>query len=275
MMMNKLLRRMQSAATRLGSLMLVVVTIGGCSMQSTDNFNLCAWGHSLVGVGIGAASSGTGAVVVGAAAGGITGFVMCREDGEPPKDIATLWSFEPPAVVDTEKPAELVTIYEPIVPMVIKDGPPGDGDGDGVTDDKDACPNTPEGVDVTYNGCDRPFIFDSAVMKFASNSATLIADATEVLQPALLYLEKYPNTRFEVIGHTDNTGAASYNQALSERRAQAVVDLLIKLGIPEDIMSSRGDGETNPWASNLTEGGKARNRRVVVQPTQVIYGDTP
>ena len=274
-MMNKLLRLTQTTVTQRVMLVLVMVMVGGCSTQSTDNYNLCAWGHSLVGIGVGAASSGTGLVVAGAAAGGIAGYIMCREDGEPPKDISTLWSFEPAEAVDTEKPVELTSIYQPIVPMVVNDGPPGDGDGDGVTDDKDACPETPEGVDVTYNGCDRPFIFDSAVMQFASNSATLAIDAAEVLQPALLYLEKYPNTRFEVIGHTDSTGAASYNQALSERRAQAVVDQLIKLGIPEDIMSSRGDGEANPWASNLTEGGKARNRRVVVQPTQVIYGDTP
>ena len=73
-------------------------------------------------------------------------------------------------------------------------------------------------------------------------------------------------------GHTDSTGKASYNQKLSLRRAQAVKDYLVSLGIPANSIFIEGKGEAQPVASNKTSQGRARNRRVDVE---VIGTKTP
>ncbi|MHA6326967.1 OmpA family protein [Roseivivax sp. CAU 1753] len=77
-------------------------------------------------------------------------------------------------------------------------------------------------------------------------------------------LQQYPDTTVQVIGHTDNDGDASYNQNLSQRRAQAVSSILISNGVPSFRVQSIGRGEDQPIASNLTPEGKAQNRRVEI-----------
>ena len=72
-----------------------------------------------------------------------------------------------------------------------------------------------------------------------------------------------------IIGHTDSTGPAAYNQGLSERRAQAVADYLVSTGTPADLLRVIGKGEKEPLASNDTKEGQAINRRVEV----VIIGE--
>ena len=71
----------------------------------------------------------------------------------------------------------------------------------------------------------------------------------------------------EADGHTDNIGKADYNQKLSERRAQAVVDFLASKGIAQGRIKARGFGETRPLADNSTEEGRATNRRVTIRRT--------
>jgi len=66
----------------------------------------------------------------------------------------------------------------------------------------------------------------------------------------------------EIGGHTDSTGTAQYNQTLSEKRAQAVADYLIKAGLPAERFSAVGYGSTQPIAGNDTDQGKAQNRRI-------------
>ncbi|MFO1174910.1 MAG: OmpA family protein [Paracoccaceae bacterium] len=77
-------------------------------------------------------------------------------------------------------------------------------------------------------------------------------------------LNRYPNTHVQVVGHTDNTGSASYNQDLSERRASAVAAVLRAGGVDGARISAYGRGESQPVASNLTAAGKAQNRRVEI-----------
>ncbi len=83
-------------------------------------------------------------------------------------------------------------------------------------------------------------------------------------------LQKYPNTTVDVIGHTDNTGAASYNQNLSSRRASAVASVLINSGVRSSRVRSYGRGEDEPIATNLTPEGRHQNRRVeiVIRPVR-------
>lgn len=104
------------------------------------------------------------------------------------------------------------------------------------------------------------FDVDSAAVK-----PSLRADLLTVAQS----LQKYPQSRVQVVGHTDNTGSAAYNQALSERRANSVADVLMEGGVPFERIETIGRGEDQPVASNLTEEGRARNRRVeiVILPT--------
>ncbi len=69
----------------------------------------------------------------------------------------------------------------------------------------------------------------------------------------------------KIIGHTDSTGAASYNQVLSQRRANAVKNYLLDQGISPTVMSTLGMGEERPVASNATREGRAQNRRVEIK----------
>ncbi len=71
-----------------------------------------------------------------------------------------------------------------------------------------------------------------------------------------------PELKFEVQGHTDNTGNAANNQKLSEARANAIVNKLVEMGIAANRLSSVGKGQTSPIADNSTEEGRAKNRRV-------------
>lgn len=75
-------------------------------------------------------------------------------------------------------------------------------------------------------------------------------------------LQRYPDSTVQVIGHTDSDGEAGFNQQLSERRANAVADLLLENDVPFNRIQAFGRGETQPVASNLTPEGKAQNRRV-------------
>jgi len=99
---------------------------------------------------------------------------------------------------------------------------------------------------------------------FATDSATVRSDLTADLRTVASSLLKYPNSRIEVIGHTDNTGTAAYNQDLSQRRAVSVAGVLRESGVPGGRLSAYGRGEDQPIASNLTPEGRAQNRRVEI-----------
>lgn len=104
------------------------------------------------------------------------------------------------------------------------------------------------------------FDVDSSVVK--PNSVNNIAAIARNLQ-------SYPNSTIQVIGHTDNTGTASYNQGLSVRRASAVANVLFANGVRKNRVRAIGQGQTQPIASNGTASGRAQNRRVeiVITPT--------
>ncbi|MEX0281639.1 MAG: OmpA family protein [Arenibacterium sp.] len=98
-----------------------------------------------------------------------------------------------------------------------------------------------------------------ATDSFSVNSA-LMGDLAAVSRS----LQAYPNSTVQVIGHTDNTGDAAYNQGLSERRASAVANVLISSGTPSTRIVPIGRGEDAPLASNLSPEGRAQNRRVEI-----------
>ncbi|MEO5341819.1 MAG: OmpA family protein [Gammaproteobacteria bacterium SHHR-1] len=147
-----------------------------------------------------------------------------------------------------------------------------DSDGDGVFDDKDKCPNTPKGYKVDANGC----ILEITVpdLFFDFNKASLkpgFIDMLRGLQEE--YRGQMRPEAIRVTGHTDSIGSDAYNQKLSLRRAEAVKDALIGLGIDGGIIHTQGAGESAPIADNETEEGRARNRRVQIdiqRPAELI-----
>ncbi|MEM7471624.1 MAG: OmpA family protein [Pseudomonadota bacterium] len=99
---------------------------------------------------------------------------------------------------------------------------------------------------------------------FATDSAQLRGDLVADLRTVARSLNDYPNSTIIVIGHTDSTGAPGYNQALSERRAITVSNVLRSEGVSSARLRSIGQGEAQPVASNGTAAGRAQNRRVEI-----------
>jgi outer membrane protein OmpA-like peptidoglycan-associated protein len=99
---------------------------------------------------------------------------------------------------------------------------------------------------------------------FDIDSAAIRASLQSDLRALARNLQQYPDTTIDVIGHTDNTGSAAYNQDLSARRAQAVAGVLLEAGVRPARIRSFGRGENEPVATNLTPEGRQQNRRVEV-----------
>ncbi|OIN11912.1 OmpA family lipoprotein [Oceanisphaera psychrotolerans] len=119
------------------------------------------------------------------------------------------------------------------------------------------------GVSVTRNG-DNIILNMPSSITFAVNSADLSPSFYNTLSGVAMVLKEYEKTYVNVVGHTDNTGSASHNQALSERRAAAVGQFLISQGAAANRFNIRGVGFNQPVASNDTEAGRAQNRRVEI-----------
>jgi OOP family OmpA-OmpF porin len=148
-----------------------------------------------------------------------------------------------------------------------------DSDGDKIVDPKDACPATagPENADPQKNGCPKARVESGQIkiierVEFATNSSKLLSSSDEILTAVLEVLNARPEiTKVSVNGHTDNVGGAAYNKSLSQRRAKAVAQWLVKHGIAKKRVMSHGYGLEQPLDSNDTEAGRQRNRRVEFQ----------
>ena len=99
---------------------------------------------------------------------------------------------------------------------------------------------------------------------FALDSASVRSGLRRDLRVVANNLRVYPNSTIKILGHTDNTGSASYNEALSQRRADAVVNILIDNGVQPVRLQALGRGEDDPIENNLTAEGRAQNRRVEI-----------
>lgn len=176
---------------------------------------------------------------------------------------------------------------------------PQDSDNDGVVDNRDQCPDTPEGVRVDARGCaldsDRDGVPDhrdncpntarqyrvddqgcpveltesvsiEMQVQFETNSAEVREQFMPEVQQVADFMRQFDQTRVTVEGHTDSSGAAAYNQQLSQRRAEAVREVLIeRFGLPANRVEAVGYGEERPIADNDTASGREQNRRVVAE----------
>ncbi len=117
------------------------------------------------------------------------------------------------------------------------------------------------GVSVAREGDNIRLVMPGNIT-FETDSYNLRSDFYPVLNSVGQVLSKYGDTALRVTGHTDNTGAASYNQTLSERRAQSVANYLVTRNVASNRMLVQGAGLTQPIADNATPAGRERNRRV-------------
>jgi outer membrane protein OmpA-like peptidoglycan-associated protein len=121
----------------------------------------------------------------------------------------------------------------------------------------------------------RGLIVNMSGVWFDVGQATLKPGAREKLARIAAILSTQPNLKVEVEGHTDNTGSDDLNQALSERRANAVRDFLIQNGVDGASITARGLGKSQPVASNDTAAGRQLNRRVEMIVTGDVIGTPP
>jgi outer membrane protein OmpA-like peptidoglycan-associated protein len=118
-------------------------------------------------------------------------------------------------------------------------------------------------IGVSNNGSNLVVVLSQDLL-FATNSTSVSGNSQNELRIVANSLNQYPNTTINVIGHTDSRGDASFNQDLSQRRAQAVSAVLLSGGVSPTRVRSIGAGENQPVASNQTASGQQANRRVEI-----------
>jgi len=163
----------------------------------------------------------------------------------------------------------------PVGCTVNANGCQSDADQDGVCDGLDKCPDTPTSVRVDKNGCPievsqkETELLDTGMIRlqdvnFDTGQSTIKPESYRALDEVGNIIARWPELRIEIGGHTDARGSDAQNQKLSDSRARAVLDYLLNK-FPElktEQFSSKGYGETLPIASNTTQLGMAKNRRV-------------
>lgn len=122
------------------------------------------------------------------------------------------------------------------------------------------------GVSVTRNGNSLILNMPGNVT-FRTGSADINAGFYAVLDSVAIVIAEYNKTIVEIVGHTDSVGDASYNQSLSERRAQSVSSYFRSQAVNPQRLRAVGYGEQYPVASNVTKAGRAQNRRVEITLT--------
>lgn len=123
--------------------------------------------------------------------------------------------------------------------------------------------NTVPGAEVIKAGEGIIVKFDSGIL-FDFDKSDLKPNAKENIQKLVTSMNNNPETDILVVGHTDNVGKASYNQGLSERRAQSVKSYAVAQGLQSSRIKTQGKGASEPIASNDTDAGRAENRRVEI-----------
>jgi outer membrane protein OmpA-like peptidoglycan-associated protein len=155
-----------------------------------------------------------------------------------------------------------------------------DSDGDGVIDSADNCPTiagspSNNGCPVAstpvyettpvYDNCTSEITRLAKGIKFNTNKNSFTQETYSILQEVISFVNRCPNSRFRIEGHTDSIGSYEYNRALSQRRADAVKSYLINNGVPSyNIIEAIGLGERQPIETNIYEESRRMNRRVEI-----------
>jgi outer membrane protein OmpA-like peptidoglycan-associated protein len=160
----------------------------------------------------------------------------------------------------------------PDEPGIYPDGcPRPDRDGDGIPDELDQCPDEPETWNgyLDTDGCPDELPQEIADFRgalegiqFDVNKDTIKPGSRKTLDHAAEILNKYPDIRVEIGGHTDATGSRDLNLDLSRRRARSVKRYLVGKGVDAKRIDTRGYGPDQPIADNDTAAGRTKNRRI-------------
>ena len=151
--------------------------------------------------------------------------------------------------------------------------PEEDNDKDGIADEDDSCPLEPETQDgiADEDGCPDHIRVEGALIttfepvQFKTDSDEILPESHAMLREVANVMKANPGMEIHVAGHSDSTGEADHNRELSDRRAQSVRKFIIAQGVDEDRLDAKGYGEDQPVASNDTEEGRRKNRRVEFQ----------
>ncbi len=164
----------------------------------------------------------------------------------------------------TPKKAEVSAPVKAEAPKVV------DTDRDGIEDSLDQCPNTMANTVVNSFGCkpkeNKVSENIDLNVRFHLGKATINEKYTDAINKLGSYLKRNADSTIEIQGHTDTTGALSFNEELSKKRAIAIKEYLkTKYDIPSDRLKTVGFGPKKPVASNKTLEGRKKNRRVEVE----------
>lgn len=172
------------------------------------------------------------------------------------KSIEVVKLKEAPLIAIPEK----TTVTAPVAAIAVTNP---DKDADGVLNESDECPTTGVGVSVDATGC---ALFGGVAdgVNFYHNSAELTGNAKAKLDEIVATLSQHRKVSATISAHTDSWGDEDYNQALSERRAQAVLDYMNESGIKRSRLRASAFGESQPIADNTKAEGRQRNRRVEI-----------
>lgn len=167
------------------------------------------------------------------------------------------------------KPARPVAASPAPAPAAAQPAPEADTDGDGVVDSRDRCANTPRELAVDANGCpilETQQMSQQLLVNFDVDKSDIKPEFNDEIAEFAQFMTTYANTSVVIEGHTDSDGSDGYNQALSERRAQAVMNHLVQNhGIAASRLSAVGYGEGRPIAGNDSATSKASNRRIMAE----------
>jgi outer membrane protein OmpA-like peptidoglycan-associated protein len=209
--------------------LLVLVLLSACATSTDKEYIRCLQGFNdpSTGAGIpgGKAASVIGAGTVGAAAA----LVLCEEP-----EIT-----ESPDMLDVSVEGNLSQPLEVREPLLVFEAP------------------APAAQPVL-------FTFDSRTLQFELDRAELMPGSKEALVAVVDYLRELPEVIVTIAGHTCWLGTEAHNQKLAEQRAQAVANFIVSQGIGPDRLVVEAFGEAQPVATNQTEEGRKRNRRVEV-----------
>jgi len=166
-------------------------------------------------------------------------------------------------------PARPVAAAPAAAPAAPQQAPEADTDGDGVVDSRDRCANTPRELAVDANGCpilETQQMSQQLLVNFDVNKSDIKPEFRAEIAQFAQFMTTYANTNVVIEGHTDSDGTDAYNQALSERRATAVMNHLVQEhGIVASRLSAVGFGEARPLADNSSAANKASNRRIMAE----------
>jgi outer membrane protein OmpA-like peptidoglycan-associated protein len=203
--------------------------LSGCTFTTDEEYIRCLQGFNDSGSGGGIPGGKAATVIAAGAAGAAAALVLCEEPEVT----------ESPEVLKADIEGDLSQPLEVREPLLVAE-----------------VSSAPEPMRL---------MFDSRTLQFDLDRAELLPGAEQTLLSVMEHLREFPEVSVTVAGHTCWLGSETHNQTLSENRAQAVADYLISQGIEADRLVVEAYGESRPIATNETDEGRQRNRRVEVE----------